>query len=552
MTRDELTLRYRMLDNDIAMLAMKLKSIGPYETRLFLPLIESRETLLSECSTLLERVNSLEAPDRVYCLLRSRFREFLICTQVVIKEIFKRPTINLYSFLFAADNLVLRDSRSDEQRREILLARFSQLPQVWSAMEPWLETAPVMHLKELIGIFNGYILGTEDDIESMRIAMASLGESGTEEIAQAIRLTAEQMAFWNTKLVQLLEKRGAVPGETSEEDSIPFTESHYRTLLQDTLGINLDELLSWHEEEVSRTRESCLEIASHLGLAEKAPSTMSEVNLLLAKYSQACSSPEEMFARAQVYVDRARDAAHRYVSLPEDEHCVVVPISKRKERDYPWGAYEGGCPYRHPLRGDMVLNKSNYANISDGWLKMTSIHECYPGHHVQFIRQTLDTLPTTNKLYVMGTPLKEGTAHRSEQVFGFIYEEDPLYPLFVAYRKHHTATRIKADLWLRYFGRPIGEAVDLYITELGIDRISARAQVRSQESMQAFYTSYYYGAKKLEELEESSGLSSDDFTRRLFDVGDMSLSCFSQYLALNQEEQQRYRSEFKSIYYCGK
>ena len=151
----------------------------------------------------------------------------------------------------------------------------------------------------------------------------------------------------------------------------------------------------------------------------------------------------------------------------------------------------------------------------------------------------------------MGTPLKEGTAHRSEREFAFIFEEDPLYPLFVAYRRHHTATRIKADLWLRYFGRPIGDAVQLYVDELGVDPVSARGQVRSQESMHAFYTSYYYGVKKLEQLEKQSGLSSIEFTRRLFDVGDLSLGCFKQYLELNQEERSRYLTDYSSIYQFG-
>ena len=365
-------------------------------------------------------------------------------------------------------------------------------------------------------------------------------------------MTANQMRNWNEELKTTIARRGEEPGETSDADCIRFEEPYYRKLLRDTLGVDLDELLSWHEEEVDKTREECFEIASHLPFVQKLPHTMEEVDSILKKNSCTYSCAEEMFQKAQDYVNITRSVAHQFISMPEDESCCVIPIAKRKERDYPWGAYEAGCTRRRPLRGDMVLNKANYANITDGWLKMTSIHECYPGHHVQFVRQTLDTIPATQKIYVMGTPLKEGTAHRSEQVFSFIYEDDPLYPLFVAYRKHHTATRIKADLWLRYFGKPIGEVVRLYMDELGIDPISSRAQVRSQESMQAFYTSYYYGLKKLNELERKSGLSQLEFTKRLFDVGDMSLECFAQYLQLNQLDRQRYLKEFGSIYQFGR
>ena len=551
MNNQLLTQQYRRLDNDIAMLAMRMKSTGPYERSMFVPHSDSKAVLLAEWEKLMQRTEALEASDRVHRLLKDRFREFLTCTRVMVDDMYKRPMIGLYSFMFAVDNLVHRDSRSCAERRDILMDRFAQLSDVWEGMRSWLKDAPSMDLKEIMSVFGGYVYGARADIEGMEPVMAELGASGVAEIAAAIEDTARRMEGWIKELQQILTERGVTAEETGEKDIIRFEESYYRKLLGDTLGVELDELLEWHEDEVEKTREECLALAAKICGSEKAPSNMREVDAYLHKHSGACSSSDEMFARQREYISRARAAAHQFISLPEDETCGAEPIAKRKERDYPWGAYESGCSVRRPLHGVMVLNKGNYKNISDGWLKMTAIHECYPGHHAQFVRQTLDTIPQTQKIYVMGTPLKEGTAHRSEREFAFIFEEDPLYPLFVAYRRHHTATRIKADLWLRYFGRPIGDAVQLYVDELGVDPVSARGQVRSQESMQAFYTSYYYGVKKLEQLEKQSGLSSIEFTRRLFDVGDLSLGCFKQYLELNQEERSRYLTDYSSIYQFG-
>ena len=61
------------------------------------------------------------------------------------------------------------------------------------------------------------------------------------------------------------------------------------------------------------------------------------------------------------------------------------------------GGYEGGDFRVKPLRGQMFLNQYNYQNITDGWIKMNTMHETYPGHHVQFIRAAIDPTPETVK-----------------------------------------------------------------------------------------------------------------------------------------------------------
>ena len=59
---------------------------------------------------------------------------------------------------------------------------------------------------------------------------------------------------------------------------------------------------------------------------------------------------------------------------------------------------------------------------------MNAIHECYPGH-VQWVRSVLDPLPETVKIGARGVPNSEGSAHRSEKLMEFVYEEDPFLSL---------------------------------------------------------------------------------------------------------------------------
>ena len=102
---------------------------------------------------------------------------------------------------------------------------------------------------------------------------------------------------------------------------------------------------------------------------------MKEVSDVLFRYAGPCDSAEEMYTRARNYLKRTRAVAHEYVRLPEDETCLCVPLPPCYKDSYPWGGYEGGDFRVKPLRGQMFLNQYNYQNITDGWIKMNTMHE---------------------------------------------------------------------------------------------------------------------------------------------------------------------------------
>lgn len=289
-----------------------------------------------------------------------------------------------------------------------------------------------------------------------------------------------------------------------------------------------------------------LEIANRINVAgvPKASNAQDVVDIL-NKFQGPCSDPNEMFVRMREYLDRAQEATRDYVKLP-DESVVVVPTPETLVKHYPWGGYGGGCPRRRPLQGETILNVENYKAITDGWIKMCAIHECYPGHHVQWVRALFDPLPETVKAGARGVPTLEGSCHRSERLMEFIYPEDPFYPLFVAYRRHHTSVRIKADLWLRYFGRPFDEIVDLYIRELGFERRIAAGQVLAQQLMAGYFTCYYYGMKRLTDFQKEFGYGDKDFTEVLFSLSRVSLKTMEGFLKLSDVDKERFLTGFSS------
>ena len=389
------------------------------------------------------------------------------------------------------------------------------------------------------------------ELSQLSYTFPNLSKEKTAQLIDSINYILDQSITWAEDARNALSQKGFVPQkETSEDDIIKFDEDYYRNLLQNELGVNLDALLSWHEEEVEKTRAEVFDIVSRLSIPTEKPTTMEGVNDILNTYAGSFESPEILMEKAKEYLDRAKEAALKVVPMPS-ETCLLLPIPEQIKYSYPWGGYGGGCPIRRPLIGEYYVNDFNYPAVTDGWIKMMAIHESYPGHHVQFVRTTVDRLPEVVKIGARSVPITEGTAHRSERIFEYVFKEDQFYPLFVAYRRHHTSVRIMAELWLRYFGRPIKDAVDLYVRELGFDRKTARGQVSAQESMQGYFSCYYYGMKKIEDLEKKFGFETDEYTRYLFDAGRISLELLERFLALSPEDKNRYTNDFASLIQFG-
>ena len=539
---------YRMLDKECALFSDKIRNKRDYETNLLIPHINHLESLEKELNALEQRANAIESPDDVFDLLKCHIKDFIIAQRVELKSIYERPSKTISMFMYAFSNAVRNDSRPDEQKVEILINRFSQADLIWEGIQTWITDVSITYLKELNDTCQVFIDTMNVEIPRIPSYFDQINEKQHMEFVEAIQVLALKMGQWIEYVKTIILERGISELiEASDDDVIKFEESYYKTLLEDVIGVNLNEILSWHEDEINKTRNEVFEIANKLNITDKLPETMDEVNQILIKYAGPCDTPEEMFKKADEYILRSRNGCKGYVLMPEDETCIVKNVPEQLKLSYPWGGYGGGCPIRRPLQGHMFLNNYNLKAVTDGWIKMNTVHEAYPGHHVQFVRTTLDPLPETVKLGAKSTPITEGTAHRSERVFEFVFPEDQFYPLFVAYRRHHTAVRIKADLMLRYFGNPIKDAVQLYVDELGFDRATARSQVKAQEGQQGYFTSYYYGMKKLCDWEKEYGYDEKEYTELLFAAGRISLENFEKFLKLNQEDKHSYLNDFPSL-----
>ena len=538
---DDLRQRYRQFDADCARIAYKVRSARDFEPQVFVPTRENRAEEERALSRLLDQARALPAPDPVYALLKTHFSEFIQGQLSGLQSLGARPGLSIGALTGFIDFMARKDSRPAAERLAILHTRLDQADELWAGLAGELENiegAAVRQLADACGILGRVAVLAAENINEH---FPEIPEQARKEMSNKLLTLADKSSQWQKQAAKLTE-----PGEkTSDSTCFKLEEDYYRRLLREELGVELDDLVEWHDQEVESNRQEVLALASRLNIPERAES-MADVSAILDKYAGSCQTPEEMFTRGKDYLARAKEGVRGYVTLP-DEECLVLPVPEQIKGHFPWGGYGGGCRRRRPLVGEMYLNEENYRAVTDGWLKMMAIHEAYPGHHVQFVRTTSDPLPETFKLGARSIPLIEGAAHRSERVFEFVFDEDPFYPLFVAYRRHHTAVRIKAELYLRYFGRPLEDAVKLYMDELGFDRATARGQVRAQELMVGYFNCYYYGLKRLLDMEKQYGIDERTYTELLFSVGYISLQSFESFLALSDRDKQRFQTQFPSL-----
>lgn len=542
MTEKELTRLYRQFDVECASVSDRLRSARDYEPFLFVPTAQAKAEIGRSLIGLLERAHALPSPDPAFAILKTHFDEYLKGQMSGLESRYGQPSQFIGSLTRFLGFIGRKDSRFAEERAIILERRLGQVDEVWSAIKGLLPSVNAGKIRELITSCE--TLSSISELNRSRVTehYAGLPDSTLNRLASALGGLSGAAAAWAG------EARQALASGHEQAGSAQPDAGRYGLILEEERGVSLDELLKWYEDEIVKTRDEMFEIASRINLGqERIPRTVQGVVDALNKYAGPAANAEEMFSRCRDYLARSRNGLKGYVNMPE-EVCRVVPMEEEGRAQNPWGGYRGGCPRRRPLLGEMVLNPDNVPAITDGWIKINAVHETYPGHHVQFLRATVDPLPETVKEGARSTPLMEGTAHRSERVFEFVFPEDPFYPLFVAYRRHHTAVRIKADLYLHYFNRPVEDAVQLYMDELAFDRGSARGQVLAQEVQPGYFTTYYYGLKRLTDLQANFRYDNKSYTEMLFAPARVSLKNFEAFLALTEADKKRFLTQFPSMY----
>lgn len=244
--------------------------------------------------------------------------------------------------------------------------------------------------------------------------------------------------------------------------------------------------------------------------------------------------PDGFAAALRAYRDamlraRAHLIERDLVTVPTDERIEVIETPEYLRGVLPFAAYFAPAPFDPDPKGVYVvtpavggdpnaMREHNLASIAN-----TSIHEAYPGHHLQL--DAARRHPSLTRLMTEAPEFVEGWGMYSELMMrehGF--DDGPAFRVALHTDAIWRACRIILDVRMHRGELTVDEATDFLVEHTGFERANARAEVLWYTYRPTYPLSYLLGRTMLLQLRA-------DEQRRLGDA--FSLKAFHDALLRN-------------------
>jgi uncharacterized protein (DUF885 family) len=220
--------------------------------------------------------------------------------------------------------------------------------------------------------------------------------------------------------------------------------------------------------------------------------------------------PADFDAALEAYRDamhRARRhlVEHDLVTVPDDERIDVITTPEYLRNVIPFAAYFSPAALDRDPKGIYIVTPSvggdpdamrehNYASISN-----TSIHEAYPGHHLQL--DTARRYRSLTRLLTDAPEFVEGWGMYSELMMrehGF--DAGPAFRVIMHTDAIWRACRIILDIRLHRGEISVDDATDFLVEQTNFERPNARAEVQWYTYRPTYPLSYLLGRTLLLKL----------------------------------------------------
>jgi uncharacterized protein (DUF885 family) len=204
---------------------------------------------------------------------------------------------------------------------------------------------------------------------------------------------------------------------------------------------------------------------------------------------------------------RSRDhlIEHDIVTVPDGERIAVLATPEYLRNVVPFAAYfeppkfdrdPSGIYIVTPSVGDdpNAMREHNYSSISN-----TSIHEAYPGHHLQLSVSTAH--PSLTRILIDAPEFVEGWGMYSEQMMreqGF--DDAPNFRLNMYTDAIWRACRIILDIRMHRGEVAVDEAIRFMVEQTSFEEANARAEIHRYTYTPTYQLSYLLGKVLLLQL----------------------------------------------------
>ncbi len=266
-------------------------------------------------------------------------------------------------------------------------------------------------------------------------------------------------------------------------------------------GLDGDDILALGEELLAGER------AARVAVAAEIDPDASEADVVDLVKSNHPATFDEALTEYRDAMHRSRDfiIEHGIVSVPDDEHLDVVPTPVYLRNLVPFAAYFDPPKFEARRKGlyivtpsvngeERAMREHNYASISN-----TSIHEAYPGHHLQL--HAAGKHPSLTRLQVDAPEFTEGWGMYSELLMreqGF--DDGPEARLMLHTDAIWRACRIVLDVRMHRGEMSIEEGIDFLVSNTSFERANARAEIRRYTFTPTYQLSYLLGRELILEL----------------------------------------------------
>ena len=265
------------------------------------------------------------------------------------------------------------------------------------------------------------------------------------------------------------------------------------------LDLDADQLHKFGEDLFSQTRQQLDELLAGKNLDQLMSVIKSDkpsANQLMDKYRKSMQ-------QALAFI-RDKDL----VSVPESQHLSVVETPEFLKHEIPFAAYDD------PTRSDPEQQGYYYVSVPDNdagleehnniSIDLTSVHEAYPGHHLQF--STANLTPGANSLVRVlnaTSTFYEGWALYCE---GLMVEQGylnkPEHKIVMLRDRLWRALRIMIDVEIHTRGLSIDDAAQKLCDELGFEAEQANAELNWYSFAPSVPMSYATGWALISTLRE--------------------------------------------------
>ncbi|HET8785713.1 MAG TPA: DUF885 domain-containing protein [Candidatus Limnocylindrales bacterium] len=243
-------------------------------------------------------------------------------------------------------------------------------------------------------------------------------------------------------------------------------------------GLDADEILALGEQKLAEETEARRAAAREIDPDADVTEVVSRVKEdHAATFDEALDSYREAMRRARAYL-----IEHDLATIPDDERIDVIETPDYLRNVIPFAAYFSPAAFERGSKGIYVVTPSihgdpnamrehNRASISN-----TSIHEAYPGHHLQL--DMARRHPSLTRLLADAPEFVEGWGMYSELLMreqGF--DDGPEYRVMLHTDAIWRACRIILDIRLHRGEIAVNEAIDLLVEQTHFERDNARSEV---------------------------------------------------------------------------